>query len=294
MTPLRALRGVSIFLLLAVSTIVWIGPLLILTPCKFLFPWTAWRKGWDRPLFALARGWISGCNLLTSVAAGIDWEIEGLEDYDPNGWYLVVANHQSWVDLMVYLHCFAGRLPFPKVFAKRQMLWLPLLGAAIVALDFPVVRRYPRAVVEKNPELLAADRRTTLQACQRAALEPTAMVSFLEGTRFTAAKHRDQNPPYRHLLRPKSGGAGLVLQSLGAKLTAILDLTIVYRDGTPTYWDYLCGRGGRIRIHLRRLELPATLLAAAQHGTELPRAELQQWLDACWAEKDELIARLKG
>lgn len=294
MRALQALRGGLAFLALTVNTIVWITPLLILTPCKLLFPWPAWRRGWDAVLFPLASGWIAGCNLLTGQAAGIDWEIAGREEYDPHGWYLVVANHQSWVDLMVYLHLFAGRLPFPKVFAKRQMLWLPLLGAAIVALDFPLVRRYPRAVVEKRPELLEADRRTTLVACRRAALAPTTMVSFLEGTRFTAAKHRVLQSPYRHLLRPKSGGVGLVLQSLGAKLTAIIDLTIVYCDGTPTYWDYLCGRSGRIRVDLRRLELPAELTAAAQRGSELPRAELQQWLDARWSEKDELIARLKG
>ena len=31
------------------------------------------------------------------------------------------------------------------------------------------------------------------------------VVNFLEGTRFTVDKHRNQQPPYRHLLKPKAG-----------------------------------------------------------------------------------------
>ena len=35
------------------------------------------------------------------------------------------------------------------------------------------------------------------------------MISFLEGTRYTKAKHDQQKSPYRHLLKPKTGGIAM-------------------------------------------------------------------------------------
>jgi hypothetical protein len=40
-------------------------------------------------------------------------------------------------------------------------------------------------------------------------------MNFVEGTRFTNDKHKQQSSPYNHLLRPKSGGIAFVLAAMG-------------------------------------------------------------------------------
>jgi 1-acyl-sn-glycerol-3-phosphate acyltransferase len=63
-------------------------------------------------------------------------------------------------------------------------------------------------------------------------------MNFLEGTRFTPAKHAKQQSPYRHLLKPKAGGIALALNAMGDKFRAILDVTIVYPDGAPGFMRF--------------------------------------------------------
>ncbi len=52
------------------------------------------------------------------------------------------SNHRSWVDILVLQSIFNRRIPFLKFFLKRQLIWVPLLGLAWWALDFPFMRRY--------------------------------------------------------------------------------------------------------------------------------------------------------
>ena len=59
-----------------------------------------------------------------------------------NGHYLVLANHQSWVDILVLQKVFNRRIPLLRFFLKRQLFWVPLLGLAWWALDFPFMGRY--------------------------------------------------------------------------------------------------------------------------------------------------------
>ena len=53
-----------------------------------------------------------------------------------------------------------------------------------------------------------ADLEATRRSCERFATRPTSIMNFVEGTRFTPAKHTGQDSPYTHLLRPRAGGAG--------------------------------------------------------------------------------------
>jgi len=235
------------------------------------------------------RRWIAGCNWLTAVLYRIDWQIEGERELDPHGWYLVVANHQSWVDLMVYLKVFGHQGPFPKVFAKREILWLPFIGAAVWALGFPLLKRYPKELLERRPELRGRDREVARQVCRQAAAAPTTVVNFLEGTRLTPAKHARQQSPFRHLLTPRAGGVALVVGTLGEQLSAIIDLTIVYSDGRPTFWDFLSGRVPRVLVRVREVPIPSELGAGDYETDADCREGYQRWVTALWREKDAWI-----
>lgn len=207
-------------------------------------------------------------------------------------WYLVLCNHQTWADIIVLQTLFSSRLPPLKFFTKQQLLWIPLFGVALWLLGFPIVRRLSREAIERQPELASRDREATLQACERFLEHPTAVLNFIEGTRFTAAKHAAQQTRFQHLLNPKLGGVSYVVSALSARIHRVLDVTLVYPSGVPTFWAFLCGRCPEVRCHVRMLPLPATV-----HGAGDPdhvRAALAPLIEDLWRDKDQRIAQLRA
>jgi 1-acyl-sn-glycerol-3-phosphate acyltransferase len=138
-----------------------------------------------------------------------NWDVQGIAGLDPRGWYLVNCNHQSWADILVLQHLLTHRIPLLKFFLKQQLLWVPVMGLAWWALDFPFMRRHSEEVLKAHPELRGKDQEATRLACEKFSLIPTSVMNFCEGTRFTPTKHQRQQSPYRHLLRPKAGGIAL-------------------------------------------------------------------------------------
>ncbi len=85
---------------------------------------------------------------------------------------------------------FRGRIPFLKFFLKQQLIWVPLLGLAWWALDFPFMRRHSSEYLAKHPEERGKDLAATRKACEKFAEIPTSVMNFVEGTRFTEAQAR--------------------------------------------------------------------------------------------------------
>ncbi|MFA5123990.1 acetyltransferase, partial [Zavarzinia sp.] len=136
------------------------------------------------------------------------------------------------------------------------------------------------------------DQAATRKACEKFALIPTSVMNFLEGTRFTPAKHRRQQSPYRHLLKPKAGGIALALNAMGDRFRAILDVTIVYPDGTPNFWDFLCGRMRRVIVRVQSLPVPEQLMKGDYAGDPAVREAFSQWVQKLWQDKDAQISLL--
>jgi 1-acyl-sn-glycerol-3-phosphate acyltransferase len=227
-----------------------------------------------------------------ALLLNVDWRLEGLEQLDPRGWYLITANHQSWVDIFVLQRTLKGRTPFLKFFLKQQLIYVPIVGLACWALDFPFMRRYSRTYLEKHPEKQGQDQAATRKACERFSLVPTAVMNFLEGTRFTPAKHGRQQSPYKYLLKPKAGGIAMTMNAMGEKFNALLDITIFYPAGIPTMWDFLCGRVERIVVQVKEIPIPAELTVGDYNADPDMRAKTQNWLNGLWLEKDRQLARL--
>ena len=49
-----------------------------------------------------------------------------------------------------------------------------------------------------------------------------SVMNFVEGTRFTAVKHAQQQSPFANLLRPRAGGVAFVLEAM-AHVQSIVD-----------------------------------------------------------------------
>jgi 1-acyl-sn-glycerol-3-phosphate acyltransferase len=125
---------------------------------------------------------------------------------EAKGHYLVLSNHQSWVDILILQKVFNRRIPFMRFFLKQQLIWVPMLGLAWWALDFPFMQRHTKSQLQKRPELAGQDIAATRKACEKFLGKPVSIMIFPEGTRFTPAKHAQQQSPFQHLLKPKSGG----------------------------------------------------------------------------------------
>lgn len=286
------LRGLLALVLYLANTVFWCLPIYLLAAARFVVPLSGCRERCTRWSVALAEGWIRGTNALTDRLYRIDWDIDLTADLRRDRWYLVTANHQSWVDIVALLQTFRGRIPFPKFFTKREILWLPFIGPAIWVLEYPLMHRYSSEYLAKHPELRDRDLEITRRACERFRRAPVAIVNFLEGTRFTDKKQRSQQSPYRHLLRPKAGGAALALTGLGGKIHTLLDLTIVYPEGVPTFWDFLCGRLPRLTVRCRSVAVPEGFWSGDYRNDPEFRRRFQGWIEGIWRDKDVLIGRL--
>ncbi len=280
-------------LLALTSTVILVPVLLVLALIKLLLPIAAVRRLLSRMIILVAETWIGINNLMIRLFTRDQrWKIEGEEHLKRDGWYLVLSNHQSWVDILVLQYVCNQRIPFLKFFIKSQLIWVPFLGLAWWALDFPFMKRYSKEHLEKHPELRGKDVEATRRACQRFAELPVSVMNFVEGTRFTPGKHERQKSPYRHLLKPKVGGVAFVLETMGETLRSIIDITIVYPDGRPTLTDLLSGRVRRVRIHVQRREIPRELLGGNYESDLAVRERFQTWINGIWAEKDRLIASM--
>lgn len=192
---------------------------------------------------------------------------------------IVVANHRSWSDVFVLQSAFARRGPVVKFLCKRELAYVPVLGAIFLAFDFPVVRRRAPGLATDD-ERRADDRRRVREACALLRESPAAMLSFAEGTRFTPERHRRLASPYRHLLPPRPGGFAEIANALRPLGAAVVDVTIAY-PRPVTFWEFLGGEGGEVAVLAERFSVEDVVSAGAT-----------EWLAERWLRKDAALAAL--
>jgi 1-acyl-sn-glycerol-3-phosphate acyltransferase len=276
------LRGSFSFVVLTLNTIFWTLLLLLVALFKLLIPIEGWRIFCGKLLNRIGRNWVGCNNLGLEVTKRIRWDVQGVNGLQPHEWYLVVANHQSFIDIAVLQKIFHRKTPMLKFFLKKELIWVPVLGIAWWALDFPFMQRTSSA---------HKDLETARKACEKFKLTPVSVMNFVEGTRFTEEKRQKQNSPFKHLLKPKAGGTALVLGTMGEQLTAILDVTIVYPDGVQSLWTFLCRRSMEIKVRVKSLPVTRELFGDYVADREF-RSRFNDWLNRLWGEKDELIETL--
>ncbi|WP_350012927.1 acyltransferase [Pseudomonas asiatica] len=289
----RLLTGTLTTTLLLLNTLVLICPLLVFALLKLVLPgrgrdYASWAVMW------VAETWSEIDKAIFALCIPTQWDIRGVENLRKDTSYLAVSNHQTWVDIPALIESLNRRTPFFKFFLKKELIWVPLLGLAWWGLDYPFMKRYSKAFLEKHPELKGKDLEITKAACELFKRQPVTVVNYLEGTRFTEAKRQQQQSPYRYLLKPKAGGVAFVLAALGEQLDALLDVTIVYPGNkAPGFWDLLNGSISRVIIDIRVRELDPMLWAGDYENDAEFRQTVQAWVNQLWVEKDLRIEQLR-
>jgi 1-acyl-sn-glycerol-3-phosphate acyltransferase len=290
----RQARGVFTFGMLTVNTVFWFVPLMTLALLKLLLPVAVVRRGLTRGLMWIAENWIAVNALVLRGSGSREWRADGAVSLDRNGWYLVLANHQTWVDIVVLQVALNRRIPLLKFFIKQQLFWFPLLGLGFWALDMPFMKRHSPSYLARHPEQKGADLEATRKACEKFRHTPTSVINFVEGTRFSEEKRIARQSPYRHLLPPRAGGIAVALSAMGEVFDAILDVTLVYAGGPPKFWDMVCGDRVDVTVDIRVLPVDPAIAAGDYQNDREFRREVHRWLGKLWQEKDERIAEIES
>ena len=288
------IRLALLALLIASSTLLHVTPILLVSLLKAVLPFKRLQSAANPLLTGIAESWIGFNGWLWDRFTHTRLELREDAALRMDGHYLVLANHQSWVDILVLQKVFNRRIPLLRFFLKRQLFWVPLLGLAWWALDFPFMGRYSKREIARNPELGKRDMEATRRACAKFVDIPVSVMNFVEGTRYTADKHAGQASPYRHLLKPKSGGVAFVLDAMGQGLHAIVDVTIAYPGGRPSMMDLMANRVPQVIVQVRQRPIPAELVEGDYQSDRAFRARFQQWMNGVWQDKDTDLDRLLG
>lgn len=293
----RLLAVIILFLsvlLTILVTIICSVPIIIAGMLKLLIPVPALWRAISAFCNFMMYCWCEGLSWLLHLNPYLKWDVEGLEGLDKKNWYLLICNHHSWADIVVLCVLFRKHIPMNKYFLKQQLAWVPFIGLACWALDMPFMRRYSRSYLIRHPERRGKDVETTRRSCEKFRHHPTTIVNFVEGSRFTEEKRRQTRSSFKNLLPPKAAGVAMALNVLGKQFDKLLDITLCYpeNDRTP-FFDMLSGKLTRIVVRINLVPVDETLHGNYVNDKNFKRS-FQQWLNALWLGKDELIDTIKA
>ncbi|MCU1726496.1 acyltransferase [Pseudomonas sp. 7P_10.2_Bac1] len=290
----RLLTGCLVTLLLLCNTLILFGPLMLFALLKLISPgrlrdYNSWAVMW------IAETWSEIDKRIFALCLPTRWDIRGADNLSRSTSYLVISNHQSWVDIPALMQGLNRRTPFFKFFLKKELIWVPFLGLAWWALDYPFMKRYSKAFLAKHPELKGQDLKITQAACELFKRQPVTVVNYLEGTRFTPAKRAQQQSPYTYLLKPKAGGVAFVLAAMGPQLDAVLDVTVVYPQAKiPGFWALISGQVPKVIVDIQTRELDPALCQGDYENDPVFREQIQSWVNQLWIKKDQRISTLRA
>lgn len=282
------LKGTLSLLLIVANTVIIFIPLMLIALIKLIIPIEQIRNPLSKLLILIANQWVRMNAWNFKLFNRIHWELAGLDELQRDEWCLVISNHQSWVDIFVLQTNLLSRVPYIKFFLKKELIWVPLMGLAWWALDFPFMKRYSKAFLKKNPHLKGQDLEITRTACEKFKNSPIAIMNFVEGTRFTPQKHAKQDSPFDHLLKPKAGGIAFVLSVMGDYFDSIVNVTITYPNGIPTFWNFLGGRASHIKMSVEKMAVTPEILGDYDNDPEFKKS-FQEWVNSLWEQKDKQI-----
>jgi len=285
----HALQGTIVILIVVVSTTVLTSIIFVLSIFKLLAPAGRARNAMTHWLSSLGELWVSVNKAMTWLNRDM-WDIRLPDGLDHKGRYMVFCNHQSGVDILALQYCLNRKAPFGRFLLKHQLIWVPVLGVAWWALDMAFLRRYSKQQLLQNPALRGKDLENAARACEKLKHIPVSMMTFPEGTRFSEAKRGQQKSPFRYLLRPRYGGVGQVLYSFDDALDCLIDVTIVYPDGTPGVWHFVSGQVKNIIVDIRLRTIDENLRGRNFREDSDAKYQLKNWLNQIWEEKESFIS----
>lgn len=294
-TIFYSINGILSICIYFLNTVFWFIPIMVASVFKLL-PIKQWQIWMSIIADKCASAWISVNRINQNIFSRTQFTLKEDPILNENSWYLVIANHQSWVDILVLQRVFNRKIPFLKFFLKQNLIYVPFLGLAWWGLDFPFMKRYSKAAIKKDPSLKGKDLETTKRACEKYENTPVSIMNFVEGTRFSKDKLNAANTQklaLKYTLAPKTGGIAFVLSAMGDSLSKLVDVTVYYPQGIPSYWDFVCGKVKNIVVNINVIDIKTLLnekTFSPEYFTEPAQKKIfQDWLNTIWKQKDQQI-----
>ena len=276
-------------LLQILNLALWGGLVILLGLFKLVLPNGKIRTAWNNIMHACMFNFGRLSVLMIKCFNNVDIECKVHGELAKDRWYLIIANHLSYLDIILLIEFATHRIPAPKFFLKKELIWLPFVGLGAWALDMPFMHRYTRAYLEKHPEKKGKDLETTKAYCEKFRTVPTTVINFVEGTRFTKQKHIEKQSPYENLLPPKAGGVSFTLAAMGELFTNVLDISLLYpHNQRHPMLAMLSGRMKKIIIDVNVTPVPELQQNSTLNESEF-RVNFQNWLNHLWKNKDKRI-----
>lgn len=142
--------------------------------------------------------------------------------------YLLVSNHQSWIDIIILQNIFYKKLPPLKFLVKWEIMFIPIVGLICWAFEYPFLKRYSKNKMQKNTNNIYRDKNEIEKKLKKCSNTPCNFVNFMEEHRFNQWRKDIQNNEFHNLLKPKLGGFSVISDLFSNQIINIIDVTIIY------------------------------------------------------------------
>lgn len=252
---------------------------------------TAWRRYWKYMIQRVEQWWLDYSLWLFRLFLPTHIELTGdVDKLSMDNWYILFANHRTWLDIVMLDCLLKRRMPSPRFFLKQSLIWVPFIGQTSWAIGHGFLKRHSVKTLRKQPHRKGEDLAAIRYYCELFKLTPTTMALFPEGTRYTLDKSKRRNSPYQHLLRPHWGGIATLIQAMmPTPGITLVDTTIQYAPGDATMWQFLCGHVAHVRIHITCRKVKADMVGDFQQDRVF-RQQFQTLTNDWWQQKDQRLA----
>ncbi|MCJ2377848.1 acyltransferase [Vibrio sp. ZSDZ34] len=288
------LRLVTFVLFVTINTAVTALVVSLLALIKILLPFSFVKKALTQ--LANKQFWLwATCNFkMLNFNNRINWTIETDDSLSKEQWYLMMSNHVSWSDIVILSCVLKDEIPATKFFLKHDLLYVPFVGLACWGLDMPFMKRHSREYLLRHPERRNDDFDAIHKACDKFRLAPTTLVNFVEGTRASQDKLATAKTPYRHLLKPKTGGLAFALNAMGDMLDGIVDVTLAYPENQESpFIDMLKGKLTRVVVRVKVYPMDENVSGDYFKDKQFKR-HFHKWLNNVWQEKDDYLTSIEN
>src|SRR3989338_3902774 len=117
------LTGVVAGLLYLLNLCIFPSAIILVSAIRYVVPIAGWRRRCGAIAHEIPTWWTDINSLIMDLTTPIEWDVSGVGELTTNGWYFVICNHQSWMDILTLQRIFNRKIPILKFFMKKQLIW---------------------------------------------------------------------------------------------------------------------------------------------------------------------------
>ena len=291
--PGDVIKGILPLAYITINLTIWILPLLLLAVIKLIVPLQPIKQAVYRLMIGFYFVAVKIDLVLFQWILNIRFEVDSLDDLQADKNYLIVSNHRSWADILVYQTILIDQTPIIKFIVKKELIFLPLVGLICWAYEYPLVHRNSIKDGSTRNNNLKTDQKILKDKLLDIGRNPTAIINFAEGSRYSQERGDRYSSPHANLLKSRTGGLFFILKTFGQQFDYLLDFTILYDCTEPIFFKFLSGKCRRVKVRVNKFPMSDLLQSLSDSSNTLSFEKVDEWLKILWSGKDKIIDRMR-